>query len=941
MGKRSNPGSTWQLLAFVIIAQLFWCRSLLWGLDPNKPIDLYLVDQWEMVDGLSSNTVRSITQTPDGYLWIGTSRGLVRFDGMKFGRVRFAEKEEIYSQEIRHLLVDREGCLWIGSAGGLTLYQYKTGQFNTFTKNHGITVDGIRRIKEDMKGNTWISFTASYVNRFSNGEFFAYDASHGLIGKKINAIIEDRQGNLLFGTRENGIFIYKDGTFFKYPLPGLDNVFIIAMYEDWKGDLWIGTNKGLFRVTDRKIKKYTVRDGLSTNYITSLTEDSDRNLWVGTIKGLNRVKKTQDGAVGFESCLNFLIYSLFEDREKSLWIGTNNSGIIRLKDGKFISYAPLDTHLDEIPFSLFEDRHGDTWIGTVSGKLFHCRGSEIIESITPAGLSGTGIAAIAEDGQGNLWLGTIGEGVFKKKNRTFTQFTTREGLADNLVTSIFRDSHDNLWFSTFDGVSVRHSYTNIIESLKARDGLSGKVVHNVYEVKAGDIWIATDKGITILKKVFARSRNEGSDFFKKSPWSPKAILSGVSVTCIYEDVNSSALTDSIFWIATQGAGLKRLQYEKFFSYTTPDGMTTNVIYQFLEDQQGNFWLMSDSGILRVSKSELNTYANGSVNRINCTSFGIPDGMKSLEFNNACSGNSVLKARNGEFRFITKRGISIVNPAKIRINKTPSPVVIEAVFFNDQPLPFHHVSNAEPVTGRGITNASFHFTAPTFLSPGKINFKYQLQGFDRGWIFLPAGNERAARYKNLAPGTYTFRVTACNAEGVWNQTGNSLTFTLKPLFYQTFLFKIAVLFLFFVLLAAAFYFYKKRPFKKKAKYKGSPLHPHFAGECTRKLKHLMENEKVYSDADISLQSLAEQLSISPHQLSQLLNEKLDRNFPDFINSYRIKEAKRILKSPKGAQQKIDSVAFEVGFNTSVAFYRAFKKHTNITPTQYKKEVEMKK
>jgi AraC-like DNA-binding protein len=316
-------------------------------------------------------------------------------------------------------------------------------------------------------------------------------------------------------------------------------------------------------------------------------------------------------------------------------------------------------------------------------------------------------------------------------------------------------------------------------------------------------------------------------------------------------------------------------------------------------------------------------------------------MKSLEFNNVFSRNSILKARNGEFWFLTKKGISIVNPVKIQINKIPPPVVIEAVFFNQQSIPRHHVTDADPVIGKGIKNVSFHFTAPTFLSPGKIWFKYQLQGFDSGWIFLPPGNERVARYINLAPGTYTFRVTACNAEGVWNQTGNSLTFTLKPHFSQTLLFKIAVLLLLLILLAAAFYIYKKHPFKKKAKYKGSPLHPRFAEECIRKLKHLMENEKVYFDVDISLQSLAEKLSIPPHLLSQVLNERLNQNFAEFINSYRIEEAKRILKNPKEAQQKIDALAFEVGFNSTVAFYRAFKKNTNVTPTQYRKEAEMKK
>lgn len=930
-GKRANPSLTWQILGAVIILQLFCCH--LWGLDPLKTVDQYLVDKWDISDGIPSNTVITINQTPDGYLYVGTFKGLVKYDGVKFSIVRFAEKEEIYSQDIRDLFVDKQGTLWIGSSAGLILYQYQTGQFKTFTKDDGITGDGIRRVKEDIKGNTWISFTSSYVNRFSNGEFTAFNESHGLWGKKINVIIEDSQGNLVLGDRENGIFIYKEGKFFKYPVPGLDNVLIITMYEDREGELWIGTDIGLFRVNRQKNKGtrvYTAREGLSSDYITSITEDSEGNLWVGTGQGLNRIKKKQGGLVDFEILLRLVsINCLFEDREKSLWIGTDNSGLKRLKDGKFMSYPLFEAHPREIPASLFEDRHGDTWIGTLSGKLFRSRGDKLIESGAIREPSGTGIAAIAEDAEGNLWLGTMGRGVFQKKSNHLTQFTIREGLADNLVTSIYRDSRDNLWFSTFDGVSVLRSNDGIIESLKSGDGLSGKVVHNVYETKTWDILIAADKGITVLKD--GKLTKQNINYY----------LREVSVTCIYEDPSAPDAGGSVYWIATEGAGLKRLSLKhgtvtSSTSYTTAHGMTTNFIYQFLEDPKGNFWLMSNSGILRVSKHELNLFASGDIDQINCISFGISDGMKSLEFDNIFSRNSALKTGDGEFWFITKKGISIVNPEKIRLNQTPPQVVLESVYFNQQSLSLP--PDAEPVTLKGVTDLSFHFTAPTFLSPQKTKFKYQLEGVDWEWILLLPGQERAAHYQDLVPGTYTFRVTACNAEGVWNQTGDSLTFTIKPLFYQSFLFKIAVLLLLTAVLAAAFYIYKKtRSFEKKEKYKGSPLNPIFAEECIIRLKYLMEIEKVYCDADISLQSLAEKMSIAPHLLSQLLNEKIDRNFADYINQYRIEEAKNILKTPRGASLKISAVAIEVGFNTMAAFYNAFKKHTNMTPTQYKKEV----
>lgn len=912
------------LPVIIVSFQLFYCP--LWGLNPDQTVDQYLVNQWQESDGIPLNSIYSITQTPDGYLWIATAMGLIRFDGIKF------QREIIYPLENAipiSLFVDRDGVLWIGSTEGLTSYRCETGQSKTFTAADGITADAIRRIKEDMRGDLWISFKSSYVNRFSKGKFFVFDASHGLAGKRINAIVEDQNGLLLFGSRENGVFVYKEGRFHKYPISGLEKLQIITMYESRKGDLWIGTNNGLFRKTGKTTGKYTTLDGLSDSNITYILEDSERNLWVGTRKGLNLIREKQDGTIDFERLLEpYLIVCLFEDREKNLWVGTYRSGIKQLKKGKFISYAPLEIDRDESLCSLFEVKEGDTWIGTVSGKLYHFRGSDLIELINPPHLSGISIISIAEDSGKNLWIGTNGKGVFQRKNGTFIQYTTREGLGDNLVTSIYRDSRDNLWFSTFDGVSVRRSNTGAMEYFKSRNGLLGRTVHNVYEDKSHNIWIAADKGITVFKN--GKLTKENTTYY----------LQDVSVTCIHEDISPVEDEDRVFWIASHGAGLKRLSLNNgtIISYTAAEGITSNILYQILEDQQGNLWLTSDSGILRVSKSELNRFTKGEVDEFNCTTFGISDGMKSSEFDNVFSGNSVLKTRNGELWFITKKGISIVNPSKIRINKLPPPVVIEKVTLDNHSITLHQ--QEEAYTYKGKRDIKFQFTAPTFLSPEKIRFKYQLLGYDRAEKSLPPGSERVAWYKDLPPGTYTFRVTACNAEGIWNRTGDSFTFSLKPFFYQTLLFKIAALLLFIALAVAAFYIYKKKKqsFKKKAKYKASPLNPIFAGECITKLKYLMEIEKVYLDADISLQSLAEKMSIPPHQLSQLLNEKLDRNFADFINWYRIEDAKKILQTPKGARRKISSIAIEVGFSTMAAFYKTFKKHTNMTPTKYKKEVE---
>ncbi|MGD2089911.1 MAG: two-component regulator propeller domain-containing protein [Candidatus Aminicenantes bacterium] len=911
----------------IILVQLLWCP--IWGLDPDKTVDQYLVDQWQTPDVIPSDRVIAISQTPDGYLWLATAKGLVRYDGIKSFIIPFVKKEKIDPLEtvkILTLFLDKSKTLWIGTfAGGLTSYDYKTGQFQTLTTADGLTENSIRCINEDMKGNLWIGFYTGYAGCISNGKFTTLDDSHGLTGNEINTIVEDHQGNLLFGSRENGLYKYKDGKFFKYHVPALEDHKTITMHEDTRGDIWIGTNIGLLKVTTTGTKEYTVKDGLSGNYITNIKEDSDRNLWVGTTNGLNRIKRNQDGTIDVESLLQFFkILSLFEDTERNLWVGTDGSGLIRLKDGKFMSYAPLDARPETV-ISVFADRHGDTWCGTLEGKLLHCRGSNFLESIEPAEISGTGITAIAEDARGHIWLGTIGNGVFQRKSTTLVQFTTRENLADNQVNSIYRDSRNNLWFSTFDGVSVLRFTGDVIETLNSRNGLLGKRVNNVYEDKKQNIWIAADKGITVLK---------GGKIAKKNS---RYYLRDVPISCIYEDPSFKENQQSVYWIATYGAGLKRLTLEdrkiiSDTSYTTHNGMATNFIFQFLEDQS-NFWLMSDNGVLLISKTELEDFANGEAGPINCISFGISDGLKSIEFNNELSSHSMLQTNVGELWFITNEGIAILNPGKIKINKTPPPLVMESIFFNHESVPLHRVQQVF----KGIKDFTFHFTAPTFLSPEKIKFKYQLEGFDSEWVFLPPGKDRAAHYRDLGPGTYTFKVTACNAEGVWNQTGTAVTFTLKPFFYQTLLFKIAVFLLFVSLLTAAVYIYKKRPFDKKKKYKDSSLNPQFAEVCIKRLNYLVENEKIYLDETISLQSLAEKLNIQPYQLSQLLNEKIDQSFSDFINYHRIEEAKKILADPKGAEKKNTAVAFDVGFNSMTAFYKAFKKFTSMTPSIFKKEI----
>lgn len=926
-----------------LIAFLIWLGSPLSALNPETPVDSFLLDQWQTAREKISNTVISLAQTPDGFLWIGGYAGLARFDGMRFSLVPLVQKETNDSLEIRSLWLDKKETLWIGTSRGLISYDCRSGRFKTFNSTDGITADSIRRLAGDTQGNLWIGFAAGYVNKYINGKFTAFGPGQGLEGNKINAVIEEPNGDLVFGTRENGVFKYRGGEFSRYAVQGLDNLLLKTMYPDSWGNLWIGTDNGLLRVTGKRTIKYTIADGLSNNDITAIMEDSDRNLWVGAMAGLNRVKIKPDGNIVFETLLeNLKIFCLFEDREKSLWLGTYDGGIARLKERRFGTCRLLDPYRSEILFSLFADRQGAVWIGTVSGKLLRCRGNEIKDCTPAPGIFSPGVSAMAEDASGNLWIGTNGKGVFKTKEKGFVRYGVREGLCDNQVTSILPDSRGNLWIGTFAGVGILDTSSGKIESFTTREGLSGGRVHNIYEDSARNIWIAADKGITVLKG--GKMEKQNLSYY----------LPGIPVTCIYEDRSAADTEGGVFWIATDGFGLKRLRAidGEIVSYTHNDGMSADSIYQFFEDAQDHFWLMSKSSLLRVDKSELNRFAYNAAAKINCRSFDLSDSLESTEFNNEFSRNSVAKTSSGEYWFITRKGISILNPEKFRLNLIPPPVVFDTLLFGRRTVSSLPGQNV-PYTFIGVKDFSAWFTAPSFLSPEKIRFEYRLDGVDTDWITLPVGRERLAVYRSLKPGDYKFTVRACNADGEWNYTGAAVAFTLKPFFYETLVFKIGLLSIVIAGPALLVYMRWKRASRGKQREEETakdeekdainderedkpPLDPIFVNEIVGRLERLMKEEKIYCDKNISVQALADKLGIQRYLLSRVLNERIKQSFPDYINSQRIEEAKRLLASPKSKDIKVTALASDIGFFSITAFHKAFKRYSGLTPYQYKKQ-----
>ncbi|UCH92991.1 MAG: helix-turn-helix domain-containing protein [Candidatus Aminicenantes bacterium] len=898
----------------VVILVLSFLPLPLVSLDPEKAIDQYLMDEWKIPDGLPANTIRAITQTPDGFLWLGAGSNfvLVRFDGITFKVFKNETNLKIKNSTIYEFFLDQKGTLWIGSSQGLTRFRPQQGDFKTFSVKDGIQGNGMFCICEDMKGNLWIGSDDGYLNRFKNGTFTAFNAAMGIENNWISSILEDNKGNLWLGTAESGLLEYQYGKLVKHPIKGIDNNYSITyLFEDPKGILWLGTNKGLVKSNHTTTTFYTTREGLSNNHITNIIEDNDGNLWVGTLNGINRLKKGLAGNIIIEKYLeNNFITCLFEDREKSLWIGTNGSGMKRLRNCQVKTYTTADGLNNDFLLSLYEDTNGDIWIGSCvgvnrfDGKSF-LKFDPIADHV---------IIAINRDQKGNLWISTYGKGLVRVFGRETITYTEEDGFMSNYVTSIHCDSKNRTWFGTDKGLILYHH--RHFKSYTFADGVWSNIIVFIYEDEHHNMWVGTADGLRVLSLKDEEINTKNL----------KTYFNGTLVTSIYEDPSG------IFWLGTDGVGLKRINITpggvEIFSYQVEHGLNSNKIYKVLEDENERLWMSSDLGIIKVSRKELEELAKGSIHKINCVLYGISDGMKNPE----CI-YSAIKTRNGELWFATKKGIVVFQPNKMKINKLPPPVIIEKIIVDRQLLP----KNQDNRSFRSVSNIEFHFTAPTFIAPGKVKFKTKLEGYDNQWHLVSPAQKRIAGYSDLPSGEYQFKVIAGNRDGIWNNTGDSFFFSIKRYFYQGTFFKISIFLSPLFIGIILFYFLRKHPFLKKfkRKYKTSTLDPEKTERYLKKLFYMTEVEKVYKDEELSLQSLAEKLSIPPRELSQVINERLDMNYSNFINSYRIEEAKNLLFAPGENDHSILDIAYQVGFNSKAVFNRAFKKFTGMTPSQFRK------
>jgi ligand-binding sensor domain-containing protein/two-component sensor histidine kinase len=745
------------LLAFACLSPSLSLTTL--ALNPDRAITQYIHNSWQTDDGLPQNYVQAIAQTRDGYIWLATQEGLVRFDGISFTVFDKRNTPQLKENNIDALAADREGNLWIGTDGG-GLYELKDGRFTVFTNQIGLSDNIVEAIDEDESGTVWIG-TLGGLNLLKDGKLTSFTTRDGLPNNNVLAIAKDGKGNIWVGT-EGGLCRFNGGKFETYTTAqGLANNLVRAIIEDRDGNLWIATRGGLDRMSGGHFKHYSVRDGLASNSILSICQDRDSNIWIGTTGGLSRLSA---GRISSYTTLNGLtnnsVAAITEDREGNIWLGTYGGGLNCLKEGKLVSINMQSGLSDDFTQSIYQDHAGNIWIGTHGGLNRYVDG-RLTAYTTRDGLSDNVVLSTCEDHSGNLWIGTSA-GLSRLKDGKFTRYTLKDGLSDDDILSIYEDRRGALWIGTSAGLNKLEDGKFTVYT--TANGLSNNSVSSVCEDRQG-LWIGTDGG--------------GLDRLKDGKFTTYSARDGLSndtVLSLHLDGEGS------LWVGTSG-GLNVFKDGRFTSYTTASGLFDDVIFQILEDDHDNLWMSCDKGIFKASKSELADFAGGKIRSITCASYGTADGMKSRE----CNGGfqpAGCRASDGKLWFPTMKGVVVIDPNNTKTNTQPPPVVIERIVVDGRSITDLNRLRLEA----GKEKFEFDYTGLSFLAPRKVRFKYKLEGFDKDWV--EADTARKASYTNIPPGSYTFRVKASNNDGVWNETGASVEFYLKPFFYQTLWFYLA-------------------------------------------------------------------------------------------------------------------------------------------------------
>jgi ligand-binding sensor domain-containing protein len=741
------------------VALCLLCCTLGSGADQSFPHDTkYVCDGWTSDQGLPQNSISAIVQTGDGYIYAGTQEGLVRFNGSQFTVFDDESSTALSNSFILSMLLDSEGAVWIGTESGIVLL--RDGQLEPVLPVSQLFASAVETIVEERPGVLWIGTREGALFRLEDGHLRSVQLEE-LSGTSILCSCLDQQGRLWFGTNGDGLIrLVEEQPTVSTVADGLSSDQVSALLCDRAGRLLIGTADGSLMTYDGADFHAIELPGISSR-INTIFEDSRGRLWLST-HGQGIVRLDEDGLTFIDrsdGIANDVVLSIFEDHEGNFWVGTDGGGLNRLTESIFDIFDTTRGLSHDVVFPMVETGNGAMWVGTEGGGLNRIATDGSVTVLTSAdGLADDKIFSLFEADDGGLWIGTYGGGLNYLADGRISTLTADDGLASNFIWSLLGDRRGRLWIGT-DGSGLDLYQNGSLINFSTRNGLSDNQIPVIHEAADGTIWVGTAAG--------------GLNRFDETEWvvlDSRHGLSSDKVLAIYEDRQGS------LWIGTSGGGINRYKDGRFAAIRKQDGLYDNLVYQILADDLGFLWMSCNRGLFRARKSELDDFADGAADTVVCHSYGKAEGMKSTE----CNGSTQpagYRHSNGSLWFPTLKGVVVVDPRRIRERSIPPPVVVEELLADGKSIVLNHQVALPP----GTRNIEIRYTGLSYTAPEKLQFRYRLQGYEESWIDV--GNRRAAYYTNLPPGDYLFQMTACNSDGLWNQSVASISFTLSPYLYQ--------------------------------------------------------------------------------------------------------------------------------------------------------------
>jgi ligand-binding sensor domain-containing protein len=735
--------STKQRLAMALLV-FGLLPSLALALDPTKTVFQYNCRTWTRQSGLSASGINAITQTKDGFIWLGTQKGLVRYDGVEFKSIILPSVRLFRHQGISSLSATPNGDLWFGIPnGGFGLYRHD-GEFETLTNQTWVTPEmNTLAVRATRDGSLWVSSgstTVRWDGKSKTAQAFPFQYTECL------AMFEDSKGRVWLSMLGQGVFMYDGAQMVPFSDPALtnENLFVYSIAEDHKGQIWLGTQMGP-RVYDREFHLQTPPDAGK-------------------------------------------VLSMLADRKGTLWLGTDGGGLFCWRNGELTNFRKANGLADDHVTALFEDREGNLWVGTRAGlNLF----SDVkFQLYAPEGPTSVAFHSVARAADGGLWAGT-GSGLFHFDGRRFTEYSTNAGLPILWLKQVFEARDGDVYFA--DGgqnVQVLRD-GKIVATVKCpnwqngftedREGVVVAVATGLYHINRKGLtpfkydgpdpaygWIRSINS-TANGSILVASVN-GVYRIRNGKWDRFSTENGLSAN---EALWASEDSTGVLWVGTAG-GVARIEGNRAESWTQDNGLFDNYIRAIAQDDYGWMWFHSPAGIFRVRRDSFIVDGH-KAEHLNCEAFDGMDAVKTVGV--ADVEYSTCKTADGRIWIPSPEGIIQIDPAQVSVSAPLPSVHVEKIRINGKE--WSQASDLVVPPGRG--EMQIEYTAPTFIAPEEQLFRYKLEGYETGWEMV--GRRRSAFFTNLKPGKYTFFVQACSADGA--RTGEAASFhvVLHPFFIK--------------------------------------------------------------------------------------------------------------------------------------------------------------